>query len=81
MQEFNGDIAKVLAAYNAGEGTVEKDIARARREGGNWQDYLPDETKGYLRKTLPIASRGQAVAVTIYNNTGGNAVVVASAMA
>lgn len=82
LGEFGGDIAKAVAAYNAGEGTVEKDIARARREGGRWQDYLPAETKGYLNHVLPhVGGGGQEVAVRIYNNTGGNAVAVASAMA
>ena len=48
-KEFGGDIAKGLAAYNAGPGRVQKLVAK---HGDNWQKYIPAETKGYLNKIL-----------------------------
>ncbi len=44
-QQFGGDYAKALAAYNAGPGAVQ----RAVRIGGkNWKAYLPAETRHYI---------------------------------
>lgn len=41
-QKYDGDPAKVAAAYNAGSGAVDKAIAKG---GLNWQDYIPKETQ------------------------------------
>lgn len=44
-REFGGDIAKALAAYNAGPGRV----SEAVREGGaHWRNFLPQETQNYV---------------------------------
>lgn len=50
MSRFNGDVDKALAAYNAGEGNVDKAVARARKYGGDWKAYLPrpQETIPYI---------------------------------
>lgn len=50
LKMFNGDVDKALAAYNAGEGNVEKAVARARKFGGDWKAYLPrpQETIPYI---------------------------------
>src|SRR3990167_2992833 len=42
---FGGDVAKGVAAYNAGAGTVQNAV---RRGGSDWQSYLPGETQKYL---------------------------------
>lgn len=44
---FNGDQRKAAAAYNAGEGRVKSLV---QKYGANWEQYLPNETKGYLKK-------------------------------
>lgn len=49
INNFGGDMTKAVAAYNAGPGTVEKLVAS---KGDNWQAYLPQETKNYVRKIL-----------------------------
>lgn len=49
MDKYNGDTAKVLAAYNAGPGRVDGLI---KRYGGDWQKHLPAETKAYVSKGL-----------------------------
>jgi len=49
LLRFGGDLAKALAAYNAGAGAVQRAIAAG---GGNWRAYLPSETQQYLRLLL-----------------------------
>ncbi|HEU5229600.1 MAG TPA: transglycosylase SLT domain-containing protein [Ktedonobacteraceae bacterium] len=50
-KQYGGDYAKALAAYNAGSGTV----ANAVRLGGaNWMNYLPLETRNYIRIIMGI---------------------------
>jgi soluble lytic murein transglycosylase len=56
MIDFNGDVEKGHAAYNAGSGNVKKAIAKAATHGGSWKDYLPDETKNYIVK-IALAKR------------------------
>lgn len=48
-REFNGDLAKGLAAYNFGPGNVRKTI---NAHGENWRSALPKETSNYLKKIL-----------------------------
>lgn len=57
IKTFNGDIAKGVAAYNGGPGTVNNAVARG---GGNWRGSLPGETQEYLRITLPSGTGGGA---------------------
>lgn len=49
LQQYNGDLRKALAAYNAGSGTVSGLVARY---GANWEQGLPRETQIYLREIL-----------------------------
>jgi soluble lytic murein transglycosylase-like protein len=49
LQQYNGDLRKALAAYNAGGGTVSGLVARY---GANWEQGLPHETQIYLREIL-----------------------------
>ena len=48
LEKYKGHEDMAAAAYNFGETNVDNAIARARKEGGNWIDYLPKETKDYL---------------------------------
>jgi soluble lytic murein transglycosylase-like protein len=45
--QFGGDYAKALAAYNAGSGTVQNAINRG---GANWLSLMPYETQIYINK-------------------------------
>lgn len=83
LAEFKGDIAKAAAAYNWGEGHLEKDIAQY---GEKWREHLPAETANYVNSvTTQIANttnnhgggQGRAM-IRIENNTGGNATVSTS---
>lgn len=47
---LGGEVAKGVAAYNAGAGRVEKAVAAG---GSNWVGYLPRETQTYLAITQP----------------------------
>lgn len=49
LKMFNGDIRKALAAYNWGEGNVQKVV---QKYGNDWDKRLPKETEGYLRKIV-----------------------------
>ncbi len=49
LRQYGGDIAKALAAYNAGGGAVNYAITRG---GKNWRNFLPAETQNYLRIIL-----------------------------
>lgn len=47
LKEFNGNIDEAIAAYNWGQGNVEKDVSA---HGANWLDYAPQETQNYVEK-------------------------------
>lgn len=48
-KEYKGDPAKIWAAYNAGPGRTN---AAIRKHGAQWLDYMPLETKNYVRKNM-----------------------------
>ena len=48
---YGGDIAKALAAYNAGPGGVQRAVEQGGRE---WRKYLPAETRKYLDTILGV---------------------------
>lgn len=55
---FNGDWLLALAAYNAGEGTVQRALESNARNGRGtdfWSLPLPRETQAYVPKLLAIA--------------------------
>jgi soluble lytic murein transglycosylase-like protein len=45
VQQYGGDYAKALAAYNAGPGTVQSAVQSG---GTNWRAFLPAETQNYI---------------------------------
>ena len=49
---FNGDMEKVIAAYNAGEGTVMKAVDKYGED--NWKKGLKEETIKYLPKVIDL---------------------------
>ncbi len=55
---FNGDWLLALAAYNAGQGAVQRAIEANKKAGGNgsfWEVELPTETEAYVLKILSLA--------------------------
>lgn len=64
-KKYSGDLAKALAAYNWGEGNLDKDIGA---HGKDWGRFAPKETQDYVRKIGGIN-------ITVSNNTGGSAQV------
>jgi len=57
-QYFNGDWYLAIAAYNAGEGTVQNAIARNSARGlptDFWDLRLPEQTRQYVPKLLALA--------------------------
>lgn len=56
-QKFNGNWMLALAAYNAGEGAVQRAISRNKRAGkplNYWSLSLPKETLAYVPKFLAL---------------------------
>jgi membrane-bound lytic murein transglycosylase D len=56
---FDGDWLLAIAAYNWGEGNVERAIRRNRRAGKPtdfWSVRLPRETRGYVPRLLALAA-------------------------
>ncbi len=56
---FNGDWLLAIAAYNWGEGNVQRAIRRNRRAGKStdfWSIRLPRETRGYVPRLLALAA-------------------------
>jgi hypothetical protein len=58
IKNFGGDQKKAVAAYNAGPGAVDRAVAKAAKNGGDFTAYLPAETQKYVQKIL-----GNALAV------------------
>ncbi|MCA1851689.1 MAG: transglycosylase SLT domain-containing protein, partial [Beggiatoa sp.] len=57
-ERFDGDWLNALAAYNCGEGMVERAIARNRRAGRGtdfWSLALPAETRGFVPKLIAVS--------------------------
>lgn len=50
-----GDTEKALAAYNWGEGNLNKAL---KTYGDNWKSYLPSETSDYITKVLEYQKQG-----------------------
>ncbi len=50
MRKQYGDDDKAFAAYNAGPGAVNIAVSKAIKTGKNWKEFLPSETKDYIRK-------------------------------
>ena len=62
LNHFGGDEEKATASYNAGAGRVNQAVQRAQQQGGSWKDYLPNETKNYLKKIFPQARANSPIA-------------------
>jgi hypothetical protein len=79
-RKYGGDVSKALAAYNWGPGNLDRDIAK---NGSNWQEGLPRETKDYLNKIVGALARQQPakVQVSVTNNTAARVAVQANAAA
>lgn len=55
---FDGDWLLALAAYNSGEGRVQRAVRKNKKKGKNtdfWSLDLPKETKAYVPKLLALA--------------------------
>ncbi len=68
VQHYHGDIKKAVAAYNWGEGNLDRDI---KAHPFTWLQNAPRETQGYVKTVTGIA-------VVVNNNTGGAASVQAA---
>lgn len=66
LKEFRGDLSAAVAAYNWGEGNVERDM---KRHGADWLRFAPRETRSYVQKVL----------VDVHNSTGSSVAATANA--
>lgn len=51
---YEGDLAKMWAAYNAGPGRVDEAV---EEHGGAWLLHMPPETKSYVRSNIEAVER------------------------
>ena len=68
--EYHGDLTKILAAWNWGDGNLNKDVTK---NGANWMKYAPKETQNF------VAGVQNRVNVYVSNQTGAQVAVVANA--
>jgi hypothetical protein len=78
---FGGDPEKAVAAYNWGQGNLQRDI---REHGARWRDFLPQETAQYIAKVFGGGSQYGSgysnvdVNVHVYQEPGSNTVINAN---
>ncbi len=95
-EEFNHDVAKTIAGYNAGEGNVEDAV---KRYGADWERHLPhpEITSPYIDRVyaslgmqrggqnqaglFPGQGRVPRIDVNINNNVGANVAVASNQVA
>lgn len=78
VREYDGDLAKAWAAYNAGPGALNEAIKRAEQSAKlaakdpainahTWLDFMPAETRAYVTKNVAAygAGGGQGEAPTL----------------
>lgn len=61
LQKYGGDYPKMLAAYNAGGGTVDGAVARY---GNNWLSHMPSETQQYISKIMGGSQISKAAGIS-----------------
>lgn len=69
VKNYGGDPAKAWAAYNSGNGTVDKAIAAAKKNGTSWQAEMANfqspenfkETQAYVAKNMAAFGAGGGV--------------------
>lgn len=64
LQDFGGDAAKALAAYNAGPGALRRAMQRAEESGepGAWLRFMPAETQAYVPAIMSKAGASPSTA-------------------
>jgi hypothetical protein len=87
LRHYHGDIQEALAAYNAGQGTVDKAI-KASGKGGDWRSSMRQfqspanykQTQNYINDVVSRI-KTPSVNITIENKTGANLYVSNNAAA
>lgn len=77
-KQFGGNIDKTLAAYNWGPGNLSKNL---QKNGANWGQNLPSETRDYISSILTVMAQRQAIKLDVHvtNNTGANVAISTNA--
>lgn len=62
LKVFHGDVAKAAAAYNWNPKSVANDV---KMHGAAWRDFLPAETKHYLKEVLDGTGLSKGIALKL----------------
>jgi soluble lytic murein transglycosylase-like protein len=73
LQKYGGDYSKMLAAYNAGGGAVDRSVSLY---GTNWLSHMPSETQNYVRAITNNVQvkKAQPATKDVNQNTTGNVI-------
>jgi soluble lytic murein transglycosylase len=58
VKYYDGDVAKAVAAYNAGPGAVNDAVDEAKKSGKAWLTLLPAETQKYVPQVMDRMAKG-----------------------
>ena len=64
VEKYGGELEKAVAAYHSGQGTVDKAIAKAAKDGKPWTAHLGPEGQAYVAKVTEGLKNARSGVIT-----------------